>query len=159
MQSRKKTTPTESSTLPVPSATPVPATVDDLPEADLDSEDIPWLNVTEIDELAQCVNTCVERWRNAGPEARKKMFALFAVAGIFLAVCRHGHVLAICDMIRSGELYVSPNHLYRSHVILLFFFRMKYPLAIVERLALCGRRESDVHYDRQQSAVAGIGSI
>lgn len=67
-------------------------------------EDVAWLNVTEIDELAQCVNTCVERWRNAGPEARKKMFALFAVAGIFLAVCRHGHVLVICDMIRSGEL-------------------------------------------------------
>jgi Kyakuja-Dileera-Zisupton transposase len=35
------------------------------------------------------------------------MFALFAIAGIFLAVCRHGHVLVICDMIRSGELCVS----------------------------------------------------
>ncbi|KDR71992.1 hypothetical protein GALMADRAFT_74454 [Galerina marginata CBS 339.88] len=80
------------------------AVLDDLPEADVDGDDVAWLNVTEIDELAQCVNTCVERWRNAGPEARKKMFALFAVAGIFLAVCRHGHVLVICDMIRSGEL-------------------------------------------------------
>ncbi|KAF9035755.1 hypothetical protein BJ165DRAFT_1533241 [Panaeolus papilionaceus] len=79
------------------------------------AEDVAWLNVTEIDELAQCVNTCVEWWRNAGPEARKKMFALFAVAGIFLAVCRHGHVLVICDMIHSGEL-------------------MKYPLAVVNRL-------------------------
>ena len=31
---------------------------------------------------------------------------------------------------------MSPNHLYHSHVILLvlFFFRMKYPLATVERL-------------------------
>ena len=84
---------------------PVSNTTDDtLPDADFDGEDVAWLNVTEIDELAQCVNTCVERWRNAGPEARKKMFALFAVAGIFLAVCRHGHVLVICDMIRSGEL-------------------------------------------------------
>ena len=54
------------------------------------------------------MDTCVDRWRNAGPEARKKMFALFAVAGIFLAVCRHGHVLVICDMIHSGELYVFP---------------------------------------------------
>ena len=36
------------------------------------------------------------------------MFALFVVAGIFLAVCHHGHVLVICDMIRSGELYVFP---------------------------------------------------
>ena len=82
---------------------------DTLPEADVDGEDVAWLNVTEIDELAQCVNTCVERWRNAGPEACKKMFALFAVAGVFLAVCRHGHVLVICDMIRSGELYVSAS--------------------------------------------------
>ena len=87
------------------SADPVPDTTDDaLPDTDLDGEDVAWLNLTKIDELAQCVNTCVERWRNAGPEARKKMFALFAVAGVFLAVCRHGHVLAICDMIRSGEL-------------------------------------------------------
>ncbi|KAJ7800799.1 hypothetical protein B0H14DRAFT_2159760, partial [Mycena olivaceomarginata] len=34
---------------------------------------------------------------------------------MFLSVCRHGHVLAMCDMIRSGKL-------------------MKYPLAIVCRL-------------------------
>lgn len=108
--------------------------IDALPEADIDTEDVAWLNVTEIDELAKCVNTCVERWRNAGPEARKKMFALFAVAGIFLAVCRHGHVLVICDMIRSGELYVSPPHLHDTCVILICFFRMKYPLAVVERL-------------------------
>ncbi|KAF7372185.1 hypothetical protein MVEN_00077700 [Mycena venus] len=83
-------------------------------------DDVAWLNVNELtseesDELARCLNTCVERWKAAGPEARKKMFALFAVAGIFISVCRHGHVLLICDMIRSGEL-------------------MKYLLAIVARL-------------------------
>lgn len=101
-----------SSATPIPvaapassSAEPVPDTPDDtLPDTDFDVEDVAWLNLTETNELTQCVNTCVERWRNAGPEARKKMFALFAVAGIFLAVCRHGHVLVICDMIRSGEL-------------------------------------------------------
>ena len=71
---------------------------------DLATEETAWLNVTEHDDLAKCLDTCVDRWRNAGPEARKKMFALFAVAGIFLAVCQHGHVLVICDMIRSGEL-------------------------------------------------------
>ena len=60
----------------------------------------------EHDDLAKCLNACIDRWKNAGPEARKKMFALFAIAGIFLAVCRHGHVLVICDMIRSGELCV-----------------------------------------------------
>ncbi|KAJ7020928.1 hypothetical protein C8F04DRAFT_973468, partial [Mycena alexandri] len=83
-----------------------------------DDGDIAWLNVNELsaaesDELAKCVDVCVERWKAAGPEARKKMFAFFAVAGIFLTVCRHGHVVIMCDMIRSGEL-------------------MKYPLAMVE---------------------------
>ncbi|KAJ7691943.1 hypothetical protein B0H17DRAFT_934531 [Mycena rosella] len=72
-------------------------------------EDIAWLNVNElegsaVDNLAKCINACVDHWRAAGPEAQKKMFALFAIAGIFLSVCRHGHVTVMCDMIRSGEL-------------------------------------------------------
>ncbi|KAJ7284762.1 hypothetical protein C8J57DRAFT_1053159 [Mycena rebaudengoi] len=67
----------------------------------------------DTEELTKCLDTCVERWKAAGPEGRKKMFALFAVAGIFLTVCRHGHVIIMCDMIRSGEL-------------------MKYPLAMVK---------------------------
>ncbi|KAK7060534.1 hypothetical protein VNI00_001300 [Paramarasmius palmivorus] len=78
-------------------------------------DDIPWLNVNETEDLTACVDTCVDRWKNAGPESRKKMFAFFAISGVFLAVCRHGHLLAMCDMRRSGEL-------------------MKYPLAIVNRL-------------------------
>jgi hypothetical protein len=49
---------------------------------------------------------CIERWRNAGPEERKKMFALFEESGIFIASCRHRLVLLACDMIKSGELYV-----------------------------------------------------
>ncbi|KAJ7717204.1 hypothetical protein B0H16DRAFT_1666805 [Mycena metata] len=70
-------------------------------------DDVAWLNVNElesmeVEELARCINTCVDRWRNA-------------VAGIFLVVCRHGHVVVMCDMIRSGEL-------------------MKYPLAMVKQL-------------------------
>jgi hypothetical protein len=64
-----------------------------------------WLKKGDEEDLTDPVVICIERWRNAGSEARKKMFALFAVAGVFLAVCRHGHVLLICDMIRSGELY------------------------------------------------------
>jgi hypothetical protein len=62
------------------------------------------MSQNDADELRKCVNACVERWKAAGPEARKKMFALFAISGIFLSVCRHGHVLVMCDMIRSGEL-------------------------------------------------------
>lgn len=108
-----------------PLATAIPITVDQ-PEAsgsghpsgpdpsgdEFPDDDVAWLNINELneaetEELVKCVNTCVERWKAAGPEVRKKMFALFAVAGIFISVCRHGHVLVICDMIRSGELSAS----------------------------------------------------
>ena len=50
---------------------------------------------------------CIERWRNAGPEERKKMFALFKESGAFIASCRHRLVLLACDMIKSEELYVT----------------------------------------------------
>ncbi|KAJ6544858.1 hypothetical protein DFH09DRAFT_928192 [Mycena vulgaris] len=56
------------------------------------------------------------------------MFALFAVAGIFIAVCRHGHVLIMCDMIRSGEL-------------------MKYTLAIVDFLLHTYSEDAGIGYD------------
>ncbi|KAI0371570.1 hypothetical protein BV20DRAFT_941699 [Pilatotrama ljubarskyi] len=79
-----------------------------------EADDEEWFDID--DPSAQtAVSTCVERWRNAGPEARKKMFALFAVTGIFVCLCRHGHCLILCDMVRSGEL-------------------MKYPIAIMNRL-------------------------
>ncbi|CDO74657.1 hypothetical protein BN946_scf184832.g1, partial [Trametes cinnabarina] len=68
-----------------------------------------------VEEPCESKSVCAERWRNAGPEARKKMFALFAATGIFVCVCRHGHVLVMCDMVRSGEL-------------------MKYALAIANKL-------------------------
>ena len=62
------------------------------------------INMEDPEAVAETVSVCVERWKNAGPEARKKMFALFAVSGVFVCLCRHGHVLIMCDMIRSGEL-------------------------------------------------------
>ncbi|KAJ6616882.1 hypothetical protein B0H10DRAFT_1798466 [Mycena sp. CBHHK59/15] len=97
----------------------VPDPSPDAEPGDLD-DDVAWLNVNElesadVEELERCLNTCVDRWRAAGPDTCKKMFALFAVSGIFLSVCRHGHVIVMCDMIRSGEL-------------------MKYPLAIIKSI-------------------------
>ncbi|KAG1895009.1 uncharacterized protein F5891DRAFT_1130725 [Suillus fuscotomentosus] len=59
--------------------------------------------------------TCVNQWRNAGPDSHKKMFAIFQESGIFIASCRHRFVLLACDMIRSGEL-------------------VKYPIAIIDKL-------------------------
>ncbi|KAG6875863.1 hypothetical protein C0992_001989, partial [Termitomyces sp. T32_za158] len=73
-----------------------------------------WEDIDTGEELGTSLK-CVERWRNAGPEERKKMFALFEESGIFIASCRHRAVLLICDMIKSGEL-------------------AKYGLAVIDRL-------------------------
>ncbi|KAH7902889.1 hypothetical protein BJ138DRAFT_1138811 [Hygrophoropsis aurantiaca] len=60
---------------------------------------------TDMDpDSAEPTDVCINRWRNASPEARKKMFAIFKKSGVFVCVCRHGMLLTICDMIRSGEL-------------------------------------------------------
>lgn len=47
---------------------------------------------------------CIKRWKNAGPEGQKKMFSMFFITGVFVLLCRHGFLMLICDMIRSGEL-------------------------------------------------------
>ncbi|KIY44561.1 hypothetical protein FISHEDRAFT_51193, partial [Fistulina hepatica ATCC 64428] len=90
-----------SSHVEAPAVVPTPGN----PPLEAPNDDIAWLNAVELEEdMKGQLDACVERWRAAGPEARKKMVTLFAVSGIFLTVCRHGHVLVICDMIRSGEL-------------------------------------------------------
>lgn len=40
-------------------------------------------------------------------ELTERMWGIFDETGIFLALCRHGFVLLVADMVRSGELYVS----------------------------------------------------
>ncbi|KAL0578052.1 hypothetical protein V5O48_003958 [Marasmius crinis-equi] len=86
------------------------------PDINVDSpDDIAYLNVNESGQITEAVHVCVERWKAAGPESQKRMFAFFAITGVFLAVCRHGHLLVTCDMRRSGEL-------------------MKYPLAVINEL-------------------------
>ncbi|KAJ7815528.1 hypothetical protein B0H14DRAFT_2603415 [Mycena olivaceomarginata] len=123
---------TATATSPLPNSHDFPDGPADFP-VDSDDGDVAWLNINELggddaNELQKCVDTCVERWKAAGPEARKKMFALFAIAGIFISVCRHGHVLVMCDMIRSGEL-------------------MKYPLAIVAKLFKRYGSDPGIGYD------------
>ena len=41
---------------------------------------------------------CVERWKNAGADEKKRTLDMFDEAGIFVVGCRHGIVLLICDM-------------------------------------------------------------
>ncbi|KAJ7851290.1 hypothetical protein B0H14DRAFT_3085820 [Mycena olivaceomarginata] len=60
-------------------------------------------------------NPCADRWKNMVNDVTSKMWGIFDETGVFLALCRHGFVLVIADMIRSGEL-------------------AKYPLAVVQEL-------------------------
>jgi hypothetical protein len=49
-------------------------------------------------------NLCADRWKNMIEDVTSKMWGIFDETGIFLVLCRHGFVLVIVDMIRSGEL-------------------------------------------------------
>ena len=49
-------------------------------------------------------NPCAERWRNMKTELTSKMWGVFEETGLFLALCRHGFVLLLVDMVHSGEL-------------------------------------------------------
>ncbi|KAJ7836778.1 hypothetical protein B0H14DRAFT_3460500 [Mycena olivaceomarginata] len=60
-------------------------------------------------------NPCADRWKNMINNVTSKMWGIFDETGIFLALCRHGFVLVLADMIRSGEL-------------------AKYPLAVLKEL-------------------------
>ena len=82
----------------------------------------------------------------AGPDAKKKMFALFEATGIFASFCRHGHMLISCDMVRSGELYV---HFYLPYVSKASqtIARIKYLLAIIDKLLKVYSQDICVGYD------------
>jgi hypothetical protein len=49
-------------------------------------------------------NPCAVRWNNMKTEMTSRMWGIFEETGLFLALCRHGFVLLLADMVRSGEL-------------------------------------------------------
>ncbi|KAJ7022500.1 hypothetical protein C8F04DRAFT_1194493 [Mycena alexandri] len=51
---------------------------------------------------------CEERWKNLSDDSSKKMWAIYDETGVFICLCRHGFVLMVEDMVRSGELSKYP---------------------------------------------------
>ncbi|KAJ7663557.1 hypothetical protein B0H14DRAFT_2171035, partial [Mycena olivaceomarginata] len=49
-------------------------------------------------------NLCADRWKDMINNVTSKMWGIFDETGIFLALCRHGFVLVLVDMIKSREL-------------------------------------------------------
>ncbi|KAJ7712387.1 hypothetical protein B0H14DRAFT_2645298 [Mycena olivaceomarginata] len=72
------------------------------------------VDIPHIDDPEE-QTVCEERWKNLKEDMTSRMRGIFDETGVFLALCRHGFVLLLADMVRSGEL-------------------AKYPLAIVDAL-------------------------
>ena len=46
---------------------------------------------------------CASNWKAAQSDSKKRMWGVFAETGLFASACRHGFILWITDMVRSGE--------------------------------------------------------
>ncbi|KAI0075583.1 hypothetical protein K474DRAFT_1761098, partial [Panus rudis PR-1116 ss-1] len=52
---------------------------------------------------------CVKNWKSAAAEEKKKKaWGVFDETGIFASACRHGSIMWVADMVRSGELAKYP---------------------------------------------------
>lgn len=50
------------------------------------------------------LKNCTQNWKAASEDANKRSWSAFHETGLFACACRHGFIMWICDMIRSGEL-------------------------------------------------------
>ncbi|KAH9939342.1 uncharacterized protein BXZ73DRAFT_43852 [Epithele typhae] len=56
------------------------------------------------DGEAGAPSPCATNWKAAAADEKKHMWGGFDETGIFASACRHGRILWVADMIRSGEL-------------------------------------------------------
>ncbi|KAH7870139.1 uncharacterized protein C8R40DRAFT_1163288 [Lentinula edodes] len=63
----------------------------------------PWVPQNSFQEWVWKTGMCEEKWHNASDKNTGKSWAKFDENGIFLLICRHGLVLSLADMVKSGE--------------------------------------------------------
>ncbi len=56
------------------------------------------------DGVSSGTTPCATNWKAASADDTKRMWGMFDETGIFACACRHGIILWIVDMVRSGEL-------------------------------------------------------
>ncbi|KAF9076441.1 hypothetical protein BDP27DRAFT_1210207 [Rhodocollybia butyracea] len=77
-------------------------------------EDLPgdWVNVEYGDptdgDSDPILRECTDNWKAADADGAKRMWDAFRETGYFAMACRHGFVMWVADMIRSGELAKYP---------------------------------------------------
>ncbi|RDX48316.1 hypothetical protein OH76DRAFT_1456309 [Lentinus brumalis] len=87
-----------------------PELLDPVDASERDAEDEPEEGATtEGDPTDGTANTaapsaCASNWKAAAADDKKRMWAIYDETGIFASACRHGLILWIADMVRSGEL-------------------------------------------------------
>jgi hypothetical protein len=59
---------------------------------------------TDGSENTAAIEGCVHNWKAAQNDSKKKSWEIFDENGLFASACRHGMILWIMDMVRSGEL-------------------------------------------------------
>lgn len=88
-------------------ARPQPKAAVEVEEDDLSQD---WVNEGHGDptdgDPDPMLRECTENWKASDAEGAKKMWDAFRESGYFVMACRHGFVMWVADMIRSGELYV-----------------------------------------------------
>ncbi|KAJ7193902.1 hypothetical protein GGX14DRAFT_587219 [Mycena pura] len=81
-----------------------------IPRAEVDSwaigdgEEHAKAHTTGDEEVPGDGGKCTERWHNMNETETSKAWGIYDETGIFVALCRHGFILKIVDMIKSGEL-------------------------------------------------------
>ncbi|EUC55579.1 hypothetical protein RSOL_123660, partial [Rhizoctonia solani AG-3 Rhs1AP] len=73
-------------------------------------------------------SVCAPRWKNARNENAKDTFDMLDETGVFTVLCRHGVVLVMADMVKSGE-------------------RAKYPLAAFSKVIRAHGKNILIGYD------------
>lgn len=63
-------------------------------------------NTTDTSDAANCdvLSPCADNWKAAAGNEKKCMWDIFEETGIFACACRHGMIVWLTDMVRSGEL-------------------------------------------------------
>ncbi|KAI9060960.1 hypothetical protein FKP32DRAFT_1678555 [Trametes sanguinea] len=55
------------------------------------------------DGKPEAPSPCASNWKAAAADEKKRMWGIFEETGIFASACRHGLILWVADMVRSGE--------------------------------------------------------
>ena len=75
---------------------------EDAPEIEQDSEGDPTDGAQPGITVA-----CADNWKASQAGEVQRMWNIYEETGIFAAACRHGLILWLADMVRSGELSVE----------------------------------------------------